>query len=116
MEYVFEAGSSKLKEIIKNQSQLFEDLTDIINKLDPVRISMAGRYEYEYEVADILVHLPLCKTEKDVRDLVIAVFSEWFDPGFGEPLKEGEYALEILSLARKHHANWNSEDGRREGI
>jgi hypothetical protein len=97
-QYVPRAGSNNLSFLRKEHRELFLAVTDVINRVDPLLISFVGRFEYDLEVADIMVYLKFCQSKADVRDLVFDVFSFWFGPEMVLGLLTGGYEEELLSL------------------
>jgi len=55
----------------------------VINEIDPIGlIDLCGLEEYDMEVADILAKLKDCSTEDEIKNMVIGVFTRYFDdPG-----------------------------------
>lgn len=61
----------------------FLEVRQIINDIDPIGlIEWCGPEEYDPEVADIVAKLKDCMSPEEAKEMVIQVFTKWFDdPG-----------------------------------
>jgi len=85
----------------------FNELMSIINKHDPMGISHASIWEYDLEVASIIVQLDDCNTKEEIYRLVLDEFTRWF----------GEMKTIDLSLFEKMAVDiqdWKSKNGDRD--
>lgn len=62
---------------------IFMKVRQIINEIDPKGlIDLCGPEEYDIEVEDIITKFKDCNSENEVKQMVINVFTCWFDnPG-----------------------------------
>ena len=87
----------------------FNELMSIVNKYDPMRILIMGSplYEYDLEVASIIVQLDLCNTKEKIYRLVLGEFERWFYKMKVEDLSLYEEMAEDIY-------DWKSKNGTRD--
>lgn len=56
----------------------FNELMSIINKHDPEGIAFVSIWEYDIEVASIIVQLDDCNNKEEIYQLVLGEFERWF--------------------------------------
>jgi hypothetical protein len=87
----------------------FLQTREIINELDPMGlISFCGPEEYDLEVSEIIAKLKDKQTENEIEEMVIAVFTKWFDDagdqnvykGTGEKLMNVKRFLDEMTVGR----------------
>ena len=83
--------------------KLLEEVKQLVNKADPLRLLQQGAPsdEYDQEIAKILAHLHKCETIDELRRSVFAIFLESFgSTSAGSELDYQELAS-ALYLLRK---------------
>ena len=73
----------------------FNEVVALLLRCDPEQIAYGRESAYEAETGTILVRLPACQSQEDVRRIVHQEFVRWFD-GHVEP--EEHYATLATEL------------------
>ncbi|MFD2248446.1 DUF1871 family protein [Pontibacter ruber] len=71
------------KTLKEEYKEAFLQIRQVVNSIDPMGlVDWCGPEEYDAEVSEILSKLRACKTEGEIRTIVIDVFTKKFDdPG-----------------------------------
>jgi len=85
----------------------FDELMSIINKHDPMGIEVASIWEYDLEVASIIVQLDDCNTKEEIYRLVLGEFERWFYKVEAKDLSLYEEMAEDIY-------DWKSKNGTRD--
>ena len=83
--------------------KLLEEVTQLVNKADPLRLLQQGAPsdEYDQEIAKILAHLYKCETVDELRKSVFAIFLESFgSTSAGRELDYQELASALCQLRK----------------
>lgn len=82
----------------KKYRKHFLRVRQIINEIDPIGlIELYGSEEYDPKVEDIMTRLNDSNTSRELKEIVIAVFTRWFDNSGNLEFYEkvGEQLLEV---------------------
>jgi hypothetical protein len=78
----------------------YEELVKIhVNELDPIKLLAQGASinEYEKEIRDITLRLPLCKSYTDIAEMMYVVFAYNFTIDMAKP--ESQYSGISIKIA-----------------
>lgn len=89
-----------------NYKKLFEEVAQLVNKADPLRLIQQGAPsdEYDQEIAKILAHLSKCETVDDLRRSVFAIFLESFGSTSAGSEADYQELASVLYQLRKPNA------------
>ena len=91
------------KRLKAEYSLLFEELTAILFRIDPVGIADEENFdEYEPEVGTILPRLSSAGSAEDVKEIIRQEFTNWFGNTTYAKTKLDDLALEFWEAWMKH--------------
>lgn len=103
-EWIEEEAANREK-VKKQYGTLFQTVTDILFKHDPMRINYEDNTdEYEPEAGTIIPRLKSCSNYEDARKVIYEEFIHWFYYGIGDESEYEEVAKEIWNAWLTHRS------------